>query len=200
MWLQKEIDPGAEKTEKLPALVVPPVFGVLPFTGSLNPLTRSNTAHRISMTIPTPATEGVRKIFHFDGEREMAVALEALLHPDLYNLEVQLPGISYQVPGKKKQTHFFDIRLTFRDGYRRAVYVKNGSTLARREAQDEIDAIFRAVPEEFADDLIVVNGDYYTRPYACRAQHDSLQGPDTIRSLGHYPSSCKCGSTPQGRG
>lgn len=60
MWLPKEIDPGAEKTEKLPALVVPPVFGVLPFTGSLNPLTRSNTAHRISMTIPTHATEGER--------------------------------------------------------------------------------------------------------------------------------------------
>jgi hypothetical protein len=163
-------DPIPPEPKKLPALVIPPIDGVLPFIGSHNPLTRSNVARRVSMTIPTPATNGIPRLFHFDGEREMAVALEALLSPDLYNLEVQLPKIRYDFPkGKHREKnwpgHHFDLRLTFVGGYRRGVYVKNGTILRRRKTQDEIAAIFEATPSTFADDLIVVNGDDYTQAY-----------------------------------
>lgn len=163
-------DPSPVKQKKLPALEVPPIVGVLPFNGAHNPLTRSNTARRVSMAIPTPATNGVPQLFHFDGEREMAVALEALLSPDLFRLEVQLPKIFFEDPKKKNfqrkySGHFFDLRLTFSDGYRRAVYVKNGTSLAKTCTQEEIGAIFEATPPSFADDLIVVNGDHYTQAY-----------------------------------
>jgi hypothetical protein len=163
-------DPSPVKQKKLPALMVPPIVGVLPFNGAHNPLTRSNTARRVSMVIPTPATNGVPQLFHFDGEREMAVALEALLSPDLFRLEVQLPKIFFEDPNKKNSKkkysgHFFDLRLTFADGHRRAVYVKNGASLAKTHTQEEIAAIFKATPPSFADDLIVVNGDHYTQAY-----------------------------------
>ncbi|MCF2906193.1 hypothetical protein L0666_14450 [Octadecabacter sp. CECT 8868] len=160
MW-----DTSLGNQEKMPALKVDPIPGVLPYDGSLNPLTRSDTASRVSMTIATPATRGHRKVYHFDGQREMAVALEALLSPELYGLEVQLPPVWFTNKNGKSIPHHFDLRITFRDGFRRAVYVRHGQSLARQETQDEIKAIFAATPESFADDKIVVNGDHYTQAY-----------------------------------
>lgn len=166
MSLPEDRDPTPRRTAKLPALVVDPIHGVLPFDGALNPLTRSNTAHRVSMTFATPATDGKRKVYHFGSEAELAVALVALMSPDLHGIEVQLPPIEYSIEGKtKSRKHFFDLRVTFRDGFRRAIYVKNGSRLRTREIQDEIDAVFNWIPCGFADDAIAVNGDDFTRAY-----------------------------------
>ncbi len=117
------------------------------------------------MTIATPATRGQHKVYHFDGQREMAVALEALLSPELHGLEVQLPPIYFPKNDGKMHPHSFDMRITFRDKFRRAVFVRHGESLARQETQDEIKAIFAATPRSFADDKIVVNGDHYTRGY-----------------------------------
>jgi hypothetical protein len=47
--------------------------------------------------------------------------------------------------------------------YRRAVYVKNGRGLRSQRVQDKIEALFANIPEEFADDAIVVNTDDYSR-------------------------------------
>lgn len=153
--------------EKSKALDVPPIYGVLPYTGARNPLTRSNTAHRICTTFSTPATRGQRKVYLFDGEAEYAVGLEIMLDPDVHALDVQLPFFRYRaVRGSKGlfPKHYFDLRITFSDGFRRAIYVKNGSSLGRRETKDEIDAIQSALPDWLADDMIVVDGDDYVRP------------------------------------
>lgn len=154
--------------EKQPALALGPIPGVLPFAGALNPLTRSNTAHRVIAPLCTPATKGVPRLYYFDGEREWAAGLEAIMSPEFFDLEVQLPFYRYKAPAAarvKNPKHYFDLRVTFRDGFRRAIYVKNGSRLKRRETQEEIDAIEAAMPAVFADDMIVVNGDDFTRPY-----------------------------------
>lgn len=158
-------DTSLGEQEKQPALQVGPVHAVLPYDGYRNPLTRSSTTHRISMTIGTPATQGQRKVFHFDGEREMAVALEALLSPELLHLEVQLPPVKFRGLNGKLREHSFDLRITFRDKFRRAVFVRNGTSLKKQRTQDEIAAIFAATPKSFADDTIVVNGDDYTQGY-----------------------------------
>lgn len=161
-WVQDQ--PAPEK--KQPALVVAPIHGVLPYTGDRNPLTRSDTVKRVSAAIATPMTGGIRQVYHFDGESEYAVALDALRSPELYGLEVQLPPLSFYCRHTRKvRTHRFDLRLTFRDGYRRAVFVRNATSLAKRETQDEIDDIFAAVTEDFADDAVVVCSDHYTRAY-----------------------------------
>ncbi|MCR8825240.1 hypothetical protein [Pseudosulfitobacter koreensis] len=160
-----EWDTSTGKQKKLPALKVNPILGVLPYDGNRNPLTRSSSASRVSMTFATPATKGQRKVYHFDGQREMAVGLEALLSPNLYGLEVQLPPVAYRNRKGKLAEHSFDLRITFRDGFRRAVYVRHGESLARQKTKDEIKAIFEATPAWFADDKIVVNGDHYTRAY-----------------------------------
>ena len=161
-WLQDQ--PAPKK--KQAALLVAPIHGVLPYAGDRNPLMRSDTVKRVSTALATPMTGGIRQVYHFDGESEYAVALDALRSPELYGLEVQLPPLSFYCRQKRKvRTHRFDLRLTFRDGYRRAVFVRNATSLAKRETQDEIDDIFAAVTEDFADDAMVVCTDDYTRAY-----------------------------------
>lgn len=156
------------RLEKQNALKVPPIDGVLPYDGARNPMTRSNTAYRVSAAIATPATNGIRKVYHFDGEAEWAVALEALIDPELYALDVQLPFFRFKY-GKgvnaKFPKHYFDLRITLKNGFRLAVYVKNGSSLARDETVEEIQAIKEAMPASLADDMIVVNATDYIRPY-----------------------------------
>mgnify|MGYP003148324916 CR=1 FL=1 len=166
MSLPAGFDPTPPRTAKLPALVADPIHGVLPFDGALNPLTRSNTSHRVSMAFATPATRGQRKIYHFGSEGESSVALIALLSPEFHGLEVQLPPFEYRPQGgEKPRKHFFDLRVTFRDGFRRAIYVKNGKQLRTRKIQAEINSIFKWIPCEFADEAIVVNSDDFTRAY-----------------------------------
>lgn len=166
------IDPDSSydppRSKKQSALVLNPVHGVLPYEGARNPLTRSNTAYRISAPLATPATKGIPKIYHFEGESEWAVALEALLDPDLYALDVQLPPMTFRRQigtGTKLSKHYFDLRVTLKDGFRLAIYVKNGRSLSRSKTQEEIAAIEEALPEDLADAMIVVNADEYTRPY-----------------------------------
>ncbi|MYM56614.1 hypothetical protein [Thalassovita mangrovi] len=155
-----------ETKKKLPALVVDPIHGVRPFAGARNPMTRSDTAKRVSMVIATPMTNGVPQVYHFDGEGEYAIALDALRSPELFGLEVQLAPITYYCrKSRKERRHYFDLRLTFHDGYRRAVFARNGASLAKPETLDEIDDIFSCIPKEFADEAVVVNVDDYTRAY-----------------------------------
>ena len=77
MTIPIDWDPTPEGTKKLPALVVPPIPGVLPCEGAHNPLTRSNTARRVSMVIPTPVLgengwKIVSKIWHLERTVEIA--------------------------------------------------------------------------------------------------------------------------------
>lgn len=169
------------RLEKQEALELPPIHGVLPYDGARNPLTRSNTAHRIIAPLVTPATTGIPKAYYFDGEAEWSVALEALLSPDLYALDVQLPFFRFKSSEGTKVTfpkHYFDLRITLRNGFRLAIYVKNGSSLGRRETQDEIAAIEKAMPEDLADDMIVVNADDYTRPFRINLYQFWIAGDD----------------------
>lgn len=157
------------KPQSLPALKVQPVSGVLPFVGARNPMSRSNVAHRVSMTIATPAAKWVPRIFHFESEREYAVAIDALITGHVFELEVQLPPFPYKCPhgGQRKNPpqHYFDLRLTLHNGFRRGIYVKNRKNLLKPSTQDEIKAIIKAAPATIADDIIIVDGDDYTRPY-----------------------------------
>ncbi|WP_171909513.1 hypothetical protein [Rhodobacter sp. 24-YEA-8] len=57
-------------------------------------MTRSNTTSRVSATFFTPHLLGERQVFLFESELESAVAMEAMLLPDFYYLEVQLAPIA----------------------------------------------------------------------------------------------------------
>lgn len=156
-------DPTPPSLPKQPALAIPPIHGVLPFAGKRNPLTRSNTARRVAMTFSTPHLQGRRQVFLFESELESAVAMEAMLSPDFYHLEVQLAPITYKRQHRASQQHYFDLRVTFRDGHRRVFFVRNGASLMRQDTADEISAVYAAIPEHFADSFQVVSDEHYSR-------------------------------------
>lgn len=185
MSLPYDYDPTPVRTKKQPALKLGPIHGVLPFKGAREPLTRSFVAQRVSRTMATPATQWQKQLYHFDSAAEEAAALEMALSPEFHGLEVQLSGLPYDHPDrqtlkKDKPEHYFDLRVTFRDGYRRVVYVKSGKGLQRASTQREIDAIHAALTPDIADDMIVVNGDHFTRAYRDNLHriYHLLQEPD----------------------
>lgn len=164
MSIFDSLDPTPPKLTKQPALVIAPIHGVLPYAGARNPLTRSNTARRVSMAFTTPHLGGQRQVFLFESELESVIALEAMLSPEFYHLEVQLPPITYQRSATRKAQHYFDLRITFRDGYRRAIFARNETSLRSQKTLDEIKAIGTALPQSFADDMQVVSSADYPRP------------------------------------
>ncbi|MCV2893728.1 hypothetical protein [Lentibacter sp. XHP0401] len=164
IFLEEEL--ARRPTEKQPALTVPPIHGVRPYSGFRNPLTRSEVARRVSTTFRTRATKGSPEVYHFESLAEYATALDVLLDPKVYGIEVQLAPVMYRCRYTEEWLpHHFDMRITFEDGLRRAVFVRNATSLAKPETKAEIEDIFAAIPCDFADEAIVVNGDLYTRAY-----------------------------------
>lgn len=160
------IDAPRQNRRKQKPLDLPHIPGVRDYEGARNPLTLSNSAQRVSMEAATPAMKGQCQVFHFESVAEHAVALETLLSPDLHHLEVQLPFLTYTGADGKKRKHYFDLRVTFRDGHRRGIFVRNRKSLQRVPIQDDIDCLFKAALEQkFSEDNIVVDADDYIRPY-----------------------------------
>ncbi|MBT0780840.1 hypothetical protein [Paracoccus sp. pheM1] len=170
MFNREHWDPTPPRLEKQPPLEIHPIHGVLPFAGSRNPLTRSNTARRVSMTFSTPHLNGAQQVFLFESELESAVALEVMLSPDFYHLEVQLPPIFYNTHLEKPPRHHFDLRVTFRDGHRRLFFVRNAESLRHQNTTDEIAAIYAAIPAHLGDSFVVASGEHYSR-----ARRDNLR-------------------------
>ncbi|WP_312531016.1 hypothetical protein [Paracoccus sp. (in: a-proteobacteria)] len=170
MFNREYWDPTPHKLQKQPPLEIHPIHGVLPFAGSRNPLTRSNSARRVSMTFSTPHLNGVQQVFLFESELESAVALEAMLSPDFYHLEVQLPPMFYHTDRDRPLRHYFDLRVTFRDGHRRLFFVRNDESLRHQNTADEIAAIYAAIPADLGDSFIVASGEHYSR-----ARRDNLR-------------------------
>lgn len=175
-----EWDTASPKLPKQPPLVIGEIRGVLPYSGHRNPMSLSSVAKRISMTIATRATKGQPKLYHFESAAEMATALDCLRSPRLFGLEVQLPPFPYKLPSGRWQDHYIDEVITFDDGFRRAVFVRNEESLKKPKTREEIAAIREALPLEIADDMVVVNGNQYTKVWRdnLRRVWKALQRPD----------------------
>jgi len=150
------------KLVKASAIKLDPIHGVLPFDGVRNPGSRSASSHTIWFPYKTPANDWQPKIAICESAAEAAVAHEALISPDTYDIQFQPQTVRFQIDGKSRQyTH--DLRITLKNGYRRLVFVRNGESLSRPKTWREIEAICQATPPTAANDMIVVNADDYSR-------------------------------------
>jgi len=150
------------------------IHGVLPYTGVRNPITTSSVSHKMALTYRTAANDWQPKIGAAESGAEAAVAMEALVSPYVYDVEFQPTSFSYIHPNGQQKTHTIDLRITYKNGLNRFVFVRNASSLKKPDVHDEIDAIHAAVPEEEAHEFIVVDGDAYSRPRRdnlCRMHH-----------------------------
>lgn len=151
------------KLPKAPKIKLEPVFGVLPFDGVRNPSSRSASSHKVFLTYRTAANDWRPKIGMAESAAEATVAYEALLDPALHDLHFQplTVGFRDEIGRNRRYTH--DLLLTFRNGHRRLVFVRNEASLARARTTREIHAIVAATPKSAADDMVVVNANDYTR-------------------------------------
>lgn len=146
-------------------ITLPDIPNVLAFDGVRNPITASNTSHKISLTYKTEANKQRSKVGLVESGAELAVAEEALIGTDIYDVEFQPVRFSYEYPPGKMRWHTIDLRLTFKSGCKRFVFVRNRASLEKPWVQGEIDAIVRDVPPHEAHEFIVVEADSYSRPY-----------------------------------
>jgi len=138
--------------------------GTLPFTGVRNPLTTSSVSHKSAFTCRTAANNWQAKVCAVESGAEAAVAMEALLSPEVHDVEFQPVKFDYEFPHGRKRTHTIDLRITYNTGLRRFVFIRNSDSLKALHVQEEIDVIYAAVPAHEADEFLVVDGDAYSRP------------------------------------
>jgi len=94
----------------------------------------------------------------------IAVALEALIDTKhIYDLHFQPVTVPYLDEDKHTRNHTHDLIITFWNGRRRVVFVRNETSLLKASPARDIDAIIAATAQSVADDLIVVNASDYPR-------------------------------------
>ncbi|MGB1264732.1 MAG: hypothetical protein ACPG6L_03305 [Nereida ignava] len=140
------------------------IHGVLPFSGVRNPITASGVSHKVSLTYKTEANGWKRKVGLVESAAELAVAEEALISPQYYDVEFQPVMFPYICPKGQRRSHTIDLRLTYKSGRRVFVFVRNASSLSKPSVKEEIEAIKAAAPANEAHNFIIVDGDSYSRP------------------------------------
>lgn len=154
---------GLPKLERSPAIELPEMSDILPFDGVRNPSGRSASSHKSIFTYRTEADGWVPRVGMTESAAELAVALEALLSPHLYDLKFQPLTVNYLDERGVSRRYTHDLLLVFRDGHRRLIFVRNEASLRKPLTERAIAAIAAATPAHAADDMIIVNASDYTR-------------------------------------
>lgn len=169
---------------KLPKVAVPNldnIEGVLPFDGVRNPGARSSTSHTIWMSYRTAANGWRPKVGICESAAEGAVAHEALIHADTFDVRFQPLTVRYELDGQNRSyTH--DLLIVTQDLHRRLVFVRNRASLSKPKTWREISAICEATPSSAANDMIIVDADSYTRQRRDNlfCMHEIIQDPDDV--------------------
>lgn len=153
------------KLRAQPKIVLDEIYGVLPFNGVRNPGSRSATSHHVWFTYCTEATRGQPRTGICESAAEFAVGLEALLDPDTYDVQFQPLEVKFFDRDLQRDRHYtHDILVVKRNGFRRLFFVRNSTSLEKQKVWRQIDEIVVSTAKtKFADDLIVVDADTYSR-------------------------------------
>ncbi len=146
------------------------IDGVLPFKGRRNPTAVSSTSYKAAFQYKTAANKWKPRLGLVESGAELAVAEEILVSPNLWDLEFQPVTIPYTDPNGGRRNHTIDLRQTFMSGRQRLIFIRNRSSLKKPFVQAEIECIRSAARREFGHQLIVVDGDSYTK-----ARRDNLR-------------------------
>jgi hypothetical protein len=139
------------------------IQSILPFDGVRNPSARSSTSHKVFLTYRTPANDWRLKVGIAESAAEMAVGLEAVMSPNIFDVAFQPIAVDYEDDDGSTHSYTHDLLLTFRCGLRRLVFVRNEESLTKPRTKRQIDAIHKGTPPEVANEMIVVDANDYTR-------------------------------------
>jgi hypothetical protein len=160
---------GIPKQPRQKAVTLKPIYGLLPSRAVRNPITTSATSQKVVLPYKTAATGHQIEIGLCESLAEAAVGEEAIISTDVYDVEFQPITFPYEYPAGRKRNHTMDLRITYHDGTRRMVFVRNEMSLSKPWTWEEIDAIHEAIPNCEAEEFVVVNADAYSR-----ARRDNL--------------------------
>jgi hypothetical protein len=90
-----------------------------------------------------------------ESHTEMLTALVMLARRDLVGLENQVP-FRWTDLGGDQRTHFFDFRVSLRDGSRVALIVKHSKKAEDAEFQMQMRCLARQVPADFANRVSLI--------------------------------------------
>lgn len=139
---------GLPRLKTAGKITLNPVHGVLPFTGVRNPIVTSSVSQKVMMVYKTAANDWQPKVGAAESLAEAAVAEEALISPHVYDVEFQPVVFPYEYPRGNTLTHTIDLRITLNSGKRQFIFVRFAESLSKPYVQEEIDAIYRAVPAD----------------------------------------------------
>lgn len=95
------------------------------------------------------------EVMDVQSHTEMLTALVMLARRDVVRLENQV-AFKWIDVGGKRSTHYFDFRVTLRDGRRLALVVKWSTKARKPKFKEETARIASQVPAAFADAVLVV--------------------------------------------
>ena len=139
------------------------IWNVLPFDGVRNPSSRSNTSQKVFLTYRTAANNWQPKIGIAECAAEAAVGLEAVMSPAIYDVAFQPLTVHFRDEDGVARSYTHDLLITFQDGRRRLIFVRNEESLKKPRTQRQISAILAATPKHAADEMILVNANDYSR-------------------------------------
>ncbi|SDY37287.1 hypothetical protein SAMN05444340_106185 [Citreimonas salinaria] len=119
-----------------------------------------NAARRIKMGVQKHFTGSLvigdeGQVVEFESHTEKLTALVMLARPDVVHLESQIP-FGWRDQAGQEKTHTFDLRVTYVDGKRVALFVKNSREAAKAEFRAETLLIASQVTPDFADRVSLV--------------------------------------------
>ena len=151
------------KLPRASAIELGEIWGVLPFDGVRNPSARSSSSHKVFLTYRTPANDWRPKVGIAESAAEAAVGLEAVMSSTTYDVSFQPFPVRFRNEDGAMRSYTHDLLITFRNGHRRLIFVRNETSLKKPRTTREIRAIVAATPKHVADDMIVVDANDYTR-------------------------------------
>lgn len=131
-----------QKLPKASKIVLPSIYGVLPFDGIRNPGSRSTVSHHVWFTYRTEGNQWQPKVGICESGAEFAVGLESLLDPKTYKIRFQPCYVRFDDKDNKQKVRYtHNFLITRRDGHRRLIFVRNRSSLSKEEVWHHIDQV-----------------------------------------------------------
>lgn len=123
---------------------------------------------------------GSQQIVVYESLLELMCILLITTRVDVLAVWDQPPAIRYRRPDGTLHEHTFDYLIELETGPRYAIAIKPKAMIAKRRFDIELGYVAAAMPENFADDVILLSEADFTRAQALNAQryHEFAKSPD----------------------
>lgn len=174
--------PPQPKPTDLKAAILNDNLAVLDDIGDLPPLPsratrrigkRNKISSRGGVLVQLPGWERPRVVY-FESKLEQRVLFVLLARGDVIDLWEQPPLVRYFDDEGQPKHHFIDFYIVLESGRRIAIVVKPARIAARTKFMRELRNIRTAIRKDFADDLVLITDQDFTRDEALNAEryHD----------------------------